>query len=278
MTLTHIKPYMALIIFIIVSGFNSLCLSQNLSNLSNEFIAQGGTGVAAKGISSLYSNPSGTVSLDKTTLTVNYYMPYFIKELSTQNISAATPTKYGIIHATINRYGYKYYNESRFSIGFAKFLSPKFNIAFQFNLQHNQISESGNGQQVFSSFGIQFSPYPEVNIGFFTLNPEKAKLKIEDKTEILPSYINLGIRWNSSNRFSLSSEVLNQVYGNTITRFGLEYKINNIFIARTGVYGKPITYTIGLGLLIENFTIDISTTNHQTLGLSSGIGLTYQIN
>ncbi|MCW3784846.1 hypothetical protein [Plebeiibacterium sediminum] len=275
MNLTQTLPKLALLAILLALHFH--CHTQNPILLSNKSLAQGGTGVAEKGYSSIHSNPSGSAYITNSSVSANYHMPYFTKEISSQNISLISPTKLGVFHSIISRYGYKYYNESFFTLGYAKPFSEKFSISFQLNLQHNQIPESGNGSQLFSSFGFIFSPHPHLNIGFFTLNPEKSKIKIAQETETIDSYFNLGFRWNATDQFAISSEISHQISYSTITRFGLEYKINKTIRTRAGIYGKPISYTMGLGITINNFTIDSSLANHMVLGLSSGIGVSYTI-
>ncbi len=255
---------------------SSNCTSQSTFNLSNESIAQGCTGVATKSISSLYSNPAGSTTIKDYSLTANYFMPYFIQELSNQSLALIIPTKYGNTYGIIDRNGYKLYNENRLTIGFAKNISPLISLSFQLNLQHNQIMESGNGQQLFSCIGIQFNPHSSVTIGFFAFNPEKASIKINTYREDIASYVNLGIKWQPYSNFSISSEINKTINYNTITRFGLEYTINQILITRIGVYGKPLVYTLGMGLKIESLTFDIAMTNHQNLGISSGLGISYK--
>ena len=280
MNLTQTKANLAILLvftlFKLVT-LNSCCLSQNPVQLSNDLLAQGATGVAAKGYSSLHTNPSGTAFCKNTTLSSNYYIPYFTKELSTQNISLVAPTKFGTINTIIGRYGYKHYNESYFTLGYAKSFSEKFSISFQLNLQHNQIPESSNSQQIFSSFGFMFTPHPQVNIGFYTINPEKSKIKIAQETELIDSYFNLGFRLNATDQIAISSEISHQLNYASITRFGLEYHINKIITTRVGIYGKPITYTMGIGIKLNNLTIDTSASNHVILGISSGIGISYSI-
>ncbi len=279
MTRIHAKNrWRHIVIYLFLFLASPHCLSQLISNLSNELIAQGATGVASKGISSLQSNPSGSTSIKQITIAANYFMPYFTQELSNQNLSLVLPTKYGNVFSILDRFGYNLYNENRLTIGYAKSLSPAFNLCFQFNIQHNQIFETGSGQQIFSCLGIQFSPHNTVNIGFFAFNPEKANIKINTTKEAIPSYLNLGFRWQVQSNFSISSELNKTINYNTITKFGLEYKINRILTSRIGAYGKPMTYTLGIGVKMKSITIDTSMTNHQTLGISSGIGISYQFN
>ncbi len=280
MTQTQTKPKLTILAILIsfkLVVINYNCLAQNPIQLSNELLAQGGAGVAAKGYSSIHTNPSGTAFCNNTIISGNYYIPYFTRELSSQNISLVATTKLGTIHSIISRYGYKHFNESYFTLGYAKSFSEKFSLSFQLNLQHNQILESGNGQQIFSSFGFMFTPHPQVNIGFYTLNPEKSKIKIAQETELIDSYFNLGFRWNATDKFTISSEISHQVYYSSISRFGLEYHINKTIITRVGVYGKPITYTMGIGIKLNKLTIDTSASNHVILGISSGIGISYSI-
>ncbi len=271
---SHLRKLIFITLFIITTSLN--CLSQSTIHLSTESIAQGGTGVASKGTSSLFANPAGVASIRDLSLAVNYFIPYFIPELSNQKLSLAFPTKYGNIYSSINRYGYQQYNENIVTIGFAKNISPHFSLCFQLNLQYNQVAESGNGQQLFSCAGIQFNPHPSLCIGFVAFNPEKASIKINNYKEEISSYINLGIKWMAHSRFSISSEINKTINYNTITRFGIAYKINPFLTSRIGVYGKPVVYTLGMGLNIESLNIDIAMTNHQNLGVSSGIGISYK--
>ena len=245
---------------------------------SPSILGQGDTGSTTSGISSILSNPAGIHTIKSTSVSANYYAPYMITELSTQSLSVAVPLSFGTPYGSIKRFGFDKYNETTFAVGLTRQIAPTLSMNFQLNLQHNQIVESGNSTQVFSSFGVQFAPHQQVIAAFHITNPEKATIKTREETETIPSIYTLGIRWQSNPRFSVAYEIIKQTNYKTTNCFGCEYHTNNFFIARIGAFGKPMNYTLGVGFILNNITIDACAVNHQTLGISSGLGLTYNFN
>ncbi len=250
--------------------------AQFLSTNSPVSLAQGSVSTTQTDHCSAVLNPAGTAVVNNMGASVNYFLPYTLKELSHQNIFLVKPVKYGVVSAYVSRFGYSIYNETRVGISFAKEITPQIRASFQFNLQNNFDEQAGSGQQVFSGVGIQFEPSKNLILGFYSSNPEKSSIVLLNEKNAIPSVYALGLSWKANIDFALSAEMEKEIGYQNVVKFGMEYYVNSMLWLRIGVFGKPMQYSFGTGLLFSRLKVDVAVAQHQTLGLTSAIGLSYQ--
>ncbi|GAF02916.1 hypothetical protein JCM21142_41566 [Saccharicrinis fermentans DSM 9555 = JCM 21142] len=238
-------------------------------------MGKGGTGVSTFDSWASLSNPAGTSKHSQTGASASYYLPYFINELSAKNALILLPFKWGVLSTHFQQFGNSSYQENSIGIAYSKSLTPKLHAAFQFNIQNNRLSQSGSGHQFFSNMGLIYEASEHIRVGVAIVNPEQSTITIQDNTTALPSLFVLGFNWGPSSNFDISCELEKQDDYKSLFKLGFQYEIIETVWLRTGVFGKPWNYTLGLGLHIFDFQLDIGMTNHNILGLSSCIGITY---
>jgi hypothetical protein len=266
-----------LLFLICIVWFRGFDLSaQFLSSNSPVSLAQGSLSTTQTDLCSVVLNPAGTAVMNNAGVSINYFLPYTIKELSHQNILLVKPLDYGVASAFVSRFGYSVYNETRVGINFAREITPQVRASFQFNFQNNYDEQAGSGQQVFSGIGIQFEPSKNLILGFYSSNPEKSSIVLLNQKNAIPSIYALGLSWKANIDFTISAEVEKEIGYQNVVKFGMEYFVNNMLWLRTGVFGKPMQYSLGTGLLLSKLRVDVAVAQHQTLGLTSAIGLSYQ--
>ncbi len=260
----------SILTFVVVVSY-----AQSFSSKTPVSLGKGGVGVTRKGAGSVLNNPAGTARIHDVHAAINYYFPYFSKELSTQNVCFAVPFKVGVVSAYANRFGNDVFKEYKYGFNFSKSITPCLNAAFQLNLQQNYVSRNSSGNQFFSGVGVQILPRKDFLIGCFISNPEKSSLEISGETIRIPSVFIIGAEWWASDFFSIAVELEKQIYSPSITKVGAEYSINESVWLRAGMFGKPMHYTFGTGVRVASLFIDAALANHQTLGMSSSISLTF---
>lgn len=237
--------------------------------------AQAGIYSTRSDVWSTFQNPAGNANFNKASTGISYSMPYGIKELSSQKITSTLPSKIGNFGASYQSFGFSLYREQNIGFGYSKLITENVSAGFQLNYANYFSSQSGNGGQLYSSVGLQFKPIQEIKIGASISNPEQASLTLNNEEIPIPSFYALGITWIASEQFLLSYEFEKQIDYKAISKFGLEYNYKNFLWFRGGVAGKPILYSFGIGLKLKQFIIDYAASFHETLGMTSSIGLTF---
>ncbi len=271
----HPKQLLFLLSFLFV---NISLNSQSIFSNSPVSLGHGNTGVTSFNAWSPLLNPAGIAKFDNIAISASYHLPYSISELSSKNAIGTIPFKFGTIGAYVNQYGFSLYQENRAGISFARSITSKFHASFQLNYQNNHSNQSGSGGQIFSGAGIIFEPLETLQMGISILNPEKSKLTILEESFDIPSVFIIGFNWYASNDFDISLEMEKQDKFEAIYKLGLEYSIINKVWIRTGVYGKPLNYTFGLGFKTLGFNLDAGMAYHEALGATSCFGITYAFN
>lgn len=251
--------------------------SQSIFYNSPVSLGTGATGVTQTDVWSIMQNPAGTANIHEMGFAMGYYLPYFANELSSQSIMVAFPSSFGVVAGGLSHFGFQLYQENRIDLNYAKNITPNLRAAFQLNLQSNHISQSGSGYQFYSGFGLHYLPGENIVLGFYLSNPERAVLTIQNEDVVIPSVYILGLSWKASESFRISTEMEKQLEFKSLVKFGMEYNITNSVWIRIGVLGKPINYTFGLGFKLNRLKLDAALIHHQILGISTSIGLSFQI-
>lgn len=239
-------------------------------------MGRGATGVTGADTWSPILNPAGTSEAVGPSISLSYHLPYFVNQLSSKNLLAVLPFRFGVLSVNVHQYGYPLYQENKLSMAFARTLAPHLHASFQLNFQNNHLSQSGAGSQLFAGLGILYKPLNAVRLGFLISNPEQSSISIMESTSNIPTLFVLGFNWSASTHFDISCEVEKQSRFDMLYKLGLEYNINQQVWIRTGILGKPINYTLGLGFDVMGIMLDAGMAHHEVLGISSCFGISYQ--
>lgn len=239
-------------------------------------LGRGATGVTSADVWSPILNPAGTSQVSSASASVAYHLPYLVNELSSKSALGMLPFRFGVISAYVNQYGYSLYQETKFGVAYARSLAPNLHASFQLNFQNTHLSQSGSGSQLFAGLGVIYEPMEAVKLGFYISNPEQSSITVMESTTEIPSLFVLGFNWRASPDFDISCEVEKQNGFDMLYKMGLEYSINQKVWIRTGVLGKPVNYTLGLGFDVMGFLLDAGIAHHEVLGMSSCFGIAYQ--
>jgi hypothetical protein len=265
-----------ILVFVAILCIHRLVYSQYSNSLSPEALGQGGVGVTQTSMYGAALNPASSANFSYVVVGIYYYLPYHISELSYQNVLGIVPTNYGVFSAFIQHCGLISYQENRFAVNFSREVLPGLSAGFQLNVQHVFQQGRKSMYQAFSGIGILYTLHTDVHVGLLLQNSERSAIKLEEELKMLPSLFVLGVRWDASDHFNIIAEVEKQVNYNSIKKLGLQYSLNNKIKIRTGVLGKPVNYTMGLGFSMSPFYVDVGMVQHSILGFSSGIGILFK--
>lgn len=162
-------------------------------------------------------------------------------------------------------------------LGYGMALSKRFAVGVQMDYLHTSIGNNYGSQGIFTfEMGIMAQLTDDVSLGAHVFNPIQAKLNDynEEKT---PSLLKLGLQWKLDENFTAAAEVQSDIDHAMVFCGGLEYRIKEILYTRIGLSNNPNIFSFGVGLKMNSFQLDFSSSMHQTLGYSPQIALIYLI-
>ncbi len=213
--------------------------------------------------------------LEKTTVAVSYENRFFLPDLSLANVAFAYPSKLGTIGLSLSYFGFDLYNESKFGLNYSRAFGKYFSLGLQVNYHGYYISEgSGSPGAVTFEAGILAKPIKNLNIGFHVFNPSTSLKNVETE-ERLPLIVRLGAMYQIGDDIGITAEVKKNESVEERYAIGLEYRILEKIVLRTGVGLQPLTNTFGLGLDFGAFTADVSYEYAQVLGNNGNLSLQY---
>lgn len=195
---------------------------------------------------------------------------YFIKEFNNKTFCADFKTKKGRISTTLSQQGNKYYSRNISSIGFAKELSPAFQLGLSINYGYFQQMEfNQNPKIVFPTFGLKYS-LSELNQVYSSITK-----KWQGKTmRGLPNSILLLWNHKVSNNSTLTlgtNSMINKMEING--SYNYSWKKLMILSLEINSSSNPVKTSFHLNL--NSLSIYYESSYHQQLGLSSKIGIGY---
>ncbi len=222
-----------------------------------------------------HHNQAALAFLKKPTAAISYENRFFLPDLALANAAFAYPSKLGTLGLSLSHFGFELYNESKFGLNYSRAFGKYFSLGLQINYHSYYVSEgSGTPNSVTFETGILAKPVKNLNIGFHVFNPSSS-LKNAETEERLPLIVRLGAMYQIADDISLTAEIKKNEGIAERYAIGLEYRIIEKIILRTGVGLQPLTNTFGLGLDLGAFTTDISYEYAQTLGSNGNISLQY---
>ena len=225
-----------------------------------------------------FNNQAGMASLKEMTISAGFKNAYFLKELSTNALAFAIPTKSGVFGFNYTYFGYSKFNQNKFSLAYGKKLGKRISAGIQINYLYTHIEgEYGSQGLASGELGILTEPIDDFFIGVQLSNFWRAKYNATEEI-YLPMLFKLGASYFLYNTVLLSAELEKDIELPLVFKSGLEYGLADKFFLRFGIATNPMIFSFGFGFNLKPFKLDIAFTKHPVLGYSPVIGLEYAIN
>lgn len=233
--------------------------------------------VVCSGLWSLTGNQAGLAYLQHPLIGISYNNRFLLNELSTKAIGFVYPSRFGAIGLSFDHYGYSSYNESKIGLAYAGKLGKHLAVGINLDYMRTAIGNDYGAMDVVTfELGLIAKIAENFRIGTHVFNPIQARIA-DNSNEKIPSIYQLGLSFNFSSQLITFIEAeKNSLYPLNV-KVGLEYNIKDLFYLRTGVTTNPVKMSMGFGLILKRFFIDIASTYHTVLGFSPCISLTYQL-
>lgn len=235
-----------------------------------------GCGTALSGdVWGVQNNQASLAGLTTMQFGVFYESRFMMSELGMKAFAGAFPTKYGTFGLSVNSFGYTMYGETKAGIAYAKKLGERFSMGVQLDYFNTRLGENyGSSSTVGGEIGILAEPVKNLTVGLHLFNPTRSKLSgnIEER---IPTVMRFGMSYKFSDQVFIIAEAEKDIDYKTNFRGGLEYRPVPAFYIRAGAASNPGLVSMGFGVVLKKFRLDVASSFHSVLGFSPSVGLLY---
>lgn len=283
--MTYYQKNKDLISNICLRGFITLFLLNSLfSHIQSQvnFMGARSAGVSNASVTnndnwSQFSNQAGLASVEEITVGAGFQNAYFVKELSTNALAIALPTKSGVFGVNYTYFGYSKFNQNKFSLAFGKKLGKRMSAGIQINYLYTHIEgEYGSQGLASGEIGVITEPINDFFLAAHVSNFWRAKYTRADEI-YLPMLFKMGASYLLYETALISAEIEKDLEFPVIFKSGLEFNLINKFFLRFGIASNPMVFSFGFGYKVKPFNVDVAFSKHPVLGYSPMITLEYAI-
>jgi hypothetical protein len=240
-------------------------------------IGMGGVSVTTSDLWSAGNNQAGNAWTPGISCGIFFENRFMVKELSYKSFALTVNGKPGAFSAVCIHFGTSLYNETKAGCSYSRKFGNHFSTGIQLNYYRIQIGDGYGCKNLFNcELGLMFRPDRHFVAGFHCVNPVPVRISLVSD-ESLPTLIQLGLSYCYSEVLILSAEIEKDILNKPLIRIGAEYRFARILSARTGISTGPFQFSIGAGILVNRFSIDLASEYHQYLGFSPSVSIQYQI-
>ena len=231
-------------------------------------------GLGSGGIRSLSEemlNPATISFREKGEISIFSFNRFGIKELSTSGIRGIFPNKRLNIGCKFLSYGYEDYRLTQGEISVAKNITPSLSLGIQFGCLHeNSILQAQNKMYYFADPGIYWKVHSKFKWAFVSKN------LLSTFNNSKPAFY-MGTLYKPVPEFQIHVESGLRLPGNSHFSFGILYEILSQLSVRCGFRTDTSNPSIGASWELGRWRIDTVFLLHNSLDLSSGIGVCYSL-
>lgn len=216
------------------------------------------------------NNQAALAQIKNSTAGVFGERRFMLAENSLYGLAAAIPTRVGNFGVQLNYAGFKNFNENKLGLAYARKLGKLLDIGAQFNYYSYQVPQYGNASSVNFEIGAIMHFSDKLNGGIHIYNPVGGSLG-KEQTEKLASAYKLGMGYDASDNFYVSTEIIKEENKPVNVTGGIQYQFLQQFFARAGFVTETGGGFAGLGVGYKNLRLDLSGSYHPQLGFSPGL-------
>lgn len=237
--------------------------------------AMGGFNVTLSDVWSTNNNQAGLGFIEDLSGGIYYENRFLLKETSYKAGAFVMPVKSGALGLSVTSFGFELYNETKAGLSYGQRFGDKFSVGIQLNYLNTKLTQEYGSKTSFTgAVGLIAKLSKELSLGVHVYNPTRTKLAEYDD-ERIPTIMKLGLDYRFSDKVMLAVSTEKDVNFDAIVNAGLEYHMTEIFYLRGGISTNPTQYAFGFGMQLKDFKIDLSSSFHQTLGITPGISIIY---
>ena len=237
--------------------------------------ALGGFSTTLSDVWSTNNNQAGLGYLENITGGIYYESRFLLKETAFKAGAFALPTKLGSFGLSVTSFGYSLYNETKAGLSYGQKLGEKISVGVQLNYLNVKLNQDYGQKATFTAaVGLIAKLSNELSMGVHVYNPTRVKLT-DYNNEKVPTIMKLGLDYKFSEKVFIAFETEKNIDHAGVVKVGVEYNAIDILYLRGGISTNPTMSSFGFGIKLKEFKLDVSSSFHQTLGLTPAISLIY---
>ncbi len=237
--------------------------------------ALGDASVTLSDVFSSSTNQAGLGFVDRYAVGLYADRKFLNAAINNFNVALALPfKKAGTFGLSANYYGYKYYNETKIGLAYARSFYNKVSFGVQFDYLRMTVLELGSRNFFTFELGLQYKPWKVLTIGAHVYNPIPYKVE-KVYGERLPTIVKFGLGYEPSAKVLIAAEYEQDINYKPQFKGGVEYRPIKYFTIRAGVQTTPFSVSLGFGGNVSGFSLDVGGSYHPVLGFTPQLSMLY---
>lgn len=221
------------------------------------------------------NNQASLAELESMQFGIFYESRFLMSELGMKAFAGGMPTKFGSFGLNVNSFGYSLYGETKAGLAYARKLGERFSMGVQLDYFNTRLGENyGSTSAVGGEIGILAEPVKNLTVGLHLFNPTRARLS-GSGDERIPTIMRFGMSYKFSEQVFIIAEAEKDIDYKATWRAGVEYRPLPAFYIRAGAASNPNLVSMGFGVIMKKFRLDVASSFHSVLGFSPSLGLQY---
>jgi hypothetical protein len=245
-----------------------------LSPVGAKHWATGGTTVIDESVFSGINNPALLTHLTGKGAGLNSEQRFAMRELQTASVAGYSQLKYFSAAAHIVHFGYALFNQQRMGFSMARQISAQFSIGVSAEYLATNIAEYGNSGLLIPSLGVVYKANKVLTAGFYIFNPAQQKYS-NALVDPVPTFARIGLCYALSSKVTTMAECEQMLDQRFVIRGGIRYYPHDKIWVSVGAASQPALYTMGTGILLNQFRIDMAMVVHQITGITPQLSISY---
>lgn len=223
-----------------------------------------------------FNNVGALDRIEETQVSAGFDSRFGLQELSSVDLALGWKNDFGTLGFGLSRFGGKLFNQQLLGIGFSNTLGIV-SLGAKLDWFQTNIEGFGTGNAFIFSFGGVAELGPKFFLGANFSNLNRAKLS-QINEQRLPTLVQMGISYLPSEAVRLIAEIEKDIELNPVFKAGIEYRLQEWILLRTGISNNPARVSFGLGMKKDQFGFDytygqntaLGRTHHLSLGIKLG--------
>ena len=239
------------------------------------YIGPGSYSIKHTDVFSFTANAASLAQLQQAAAGVYGERRFLQEGLNNYTAVIGLPTRSGNFGLKAVYAGSTDYNETQIGLAYARKLGNKMDVGAKFNYNGIRISNGyGSASAVSFEAATVLHLTEKLHTGIHINNPVGGKFG-KNQQEKLPSVYTIGIGYDASDKFFIGTEIQKEEDLPVNVNASLQYKFLPQLLARAGVSTATSSVWLGIGLQLQNFRVDLTSSYHQQLGLTPGLLLLF---
>ena len=241
---------------------------QSIGQIANPTVGARSAGMSGASLTlsdgwSMFNNIGALGSIEQSHCFLSYKRPFGLSVFQTLAAGYVHHSEKYNLGAAILKFGDPFYNEQQIRIGIGNKIQ-RFSLAGSLIVNQFHVDTQPNKHYVLFDLGGLADLTPTLLLGMSISNANT--LWYREVTTSIPMILKLGLSYYPITDLKLNGEIEQATLTDHLFKFGLEYEVVKQLLFRTGFNTQLQSFSVGLGLLIQNFSLDYAFTEQPSLG------------